>query len=145
MTTQRTTKTIALAAGLLTVASAVPMAPVSARAAGPFDGSVPLLCAAIDLMECAAGGECQRRTAEDVNLPRLLTLDFKAQSLVAADDSNRTAPIQRVERVNGRLILQGGQEGRAWSVVIEEATGKLSAGVVDQQGAFAVFGVCTTR
>jgi hypothetical protein len=144
MTTPRTTKTLAGLMGLLVIGSALLVAPVTTRAAGPFDGSVPLLCAAIDLMECSAGGECQRRTAEDINLPRFLNVDFKAQSLASADD-NRTAPIQRVERMNGRLILQGGQEGRAWSLVIEEATGKLSAGVVDQEGAFAVFGACTTR
>jgi hypothetical protein len=105
MTTQRITKTLTAQAGLLTIVLGI--APVTTQAAGPFDGSVPLLCAPIELMECAAGGECQRRTAEDVNLPRFLTLDFKAQSLAAADDSKRTAPIQRVERVNGRLILQG--------------------------------------
>jgi hypothetical protein len=144
MTAQRTTKTIAELLGLLTIASTLLVAPVTTRAGGPFDGSVPLLCAAIELMECLAGGECQRRTAEEVNLPRFLTLDFKAKSLAAADNS-RTAPIQRVERMNGRLILQGGQEGRAWSIVVEEATGTLTAGVVDQQGAFAVFGACTTR
>jgi hypothetical protein len=144
MTTPRTTKTLAGLMGLLVIGPGLLVAPVTTRAAGPFDGSVPLLCATIDLMECSAGGECQRRTAEDINLPRFLNVDFKAQSLVSAD-GNRTAPIQRVERMNGRLILQGGQEGRAWSIVIEEATGKLSAGVVDQEGAFAVFGACTTR
>ncbi len=145
MTTRKMTRTVAAWAGGLTVASALVVAPAATQAAGPFDGSAPLLCAAIDLVECAAGGECQKRTAEDVNLPRFINFDFKGQTLAAADGSNRTAPIQRVERVNGRLILQGGQEGRAWSVVIDEATGSLSAGVVDRQGAFAVFGACTTR
>lgn len=145
MVTGRNARAIARLAGLVTIAWTLVIAPLAVRAAGPFDGSVPLLCAPTELMECAPGGDCQKRTAEDINLPPFLDLDVKAQVLAAADGSRRTAPIQRVERANGHLIVQGGQEGRAWSLVIEEATGKLSAGVLDQQGVFAVFGACTTR
>lgn len=114
-------------------------------AAGPFDGTVPLLCAFTGVVECGATGECQRRTPDDVNLPSFISIDFKGQTLNAADGSTRTAPIQRFERADGRVILQGGQEGRAWSAVIVGDSGKLTAGVTDAQGAFLVFGACTTR
>ena len=30
-------------------------------AAGQFDGSDPLLCAVIQIIECGAGGDCKRR------------------------------------------------------------------------------------
>ena len=119
--------------------------PASAPAAGPFDGSVPLLCAVTDVMECGPAGDCQRRSVEAVNLPPFLVVDVSAQSIAAGDGSNRTAPIQRIERADGRVILQGGQEGRAWSAVVAADTGKLSAGVVDQQGAFVLFGACAPK
>jgi hypothetical protein len=40
--------------------------------------------------------------------------------------------------------MHGGQGGRSWSAVIEGETGRLSAGVVDHEGGFLVFGACTT-
>jgi hypothetical protein len=127
------------------LAAAILLAPVPAPAAGPFDGSVPLLCAVQDVMECGPGGDCQRRTLDAVNFPPFLVVDVGAQSMAADDGSNRTAPIQHIERADGRVILQGGQMGRAWSAVIAQDTGRLSAGVLDQQGAFVLFGACTKR
>jgi len=140
MTTPRTATAIAAAM----VMSALLLSPLPAPAAGPFDGSVPLLCAVIESMECEQGEGCEKRTLEEINLPRFLNVDFKARLLAAADDS-RSTPIQRVERVDGHVILQGLQGARAWSFAIEEATGGLSAVILDQRDAFTVFGACTRR
>ena len=107
------------------MASSVPAAPVGAAS---YDGSVPLLCAAIQIMECDAAGECHRRTAENVNLPRFIKLDFAKKTMSGAGADQRTAPIARFERANGRIIMHGGQEGRAWSLVIDGDTGNMSAG-----------------
>jgi len=46
-------------------------------------------------------------------------------------------------RVDGLLIVQGGEEGRGWSATIDEETGRMSAGVVGPDHVFAVFGACT--
>ena len=40
--------------------------------------------------------------------------------------------------------MQGGQEGRSWGAVILGETGRFSAGVVDHEVGFLIFGVCTT-
>jgi len=117
--------------------------PTVPAAAASFDGSVPLMCAAIEILECDAAGECHRRTAENVNLPRFIKLDFVKKTMSGAGADQRTAPIHGFERANGRIIMHGGQEGRAWSLVIDGGTGKLSAGVVDHDYAFLVFGACT--
>jgi len=130
-----TTRAIGLA-----VLLAVLPAPV---AAASFDGSVPLICAVSEVQECSAGGECHRRTAEGVNLPRFIKLDFTNKTMSATVGEPRTAPIASFERSNGRIIMHGGQEGRAWSLVIGGDDGHLSAGVVDQSFAFLVFGACT--
>jgi hypothetical protein len=37
--------------------------------AAQYDGSVPLLCAVIEVLDCEAGAECHRGDAESVNLP----------------------------------------------------------------------------
>lgn len=132
-------KTTLAALGLAGALGVLP-APLGAA---PFDGSVPLICAAIDVMECSAGGECHRRTAEGVNLPRFIKLDFAKKTMSGAGADQRTAPIASFERANGRIIMHGGQEGRAWSLVIDGGTGNMSAGVVDHEFAFLVFGACT--
>ena len=48
-----------------------------------------------------------------------------------------------VASVDGSTVLQGTENGRAWSIVIDQQTGKLSGSVVDAEGAFLVFGACT--
>lgn len=127
-----------LLAGLLLALVTTPRA----EAADKLDGSVPILCAAMEVLECGAGGECQRRGPEAANLPPFLKIDFKAKTIASVDGA-RKAPIHNVEQVDGRIVLHGGQEGRGWSAVIASDTGKLSASVVDAGGAFVIFGACT--
>jgi hypothetical protein len=111
--------------------------------AAPADGSTPLLCAVITVTECMPTGECQRETAESVNIPQFIRVDVAQKTLHAADDTNRTTAIKSREHLDGRLILQGGEGGRGWSMVIAEATGKMSATVVEDEVGFVIFGACT--
>lgn len=115
-----------------------------APAAVPVDGSTPLLCAVTEVQECEPGGVCQRRSPEAVNLTPFLRIDVKAKRVGTADASGRTAPIHDLAQADGRLIMHGGQEGRSWGAVIHGETGRLSAGVVDHEGGFLIFGACTT-
>jgi hypothetical protein len=101
-----------------------------------------LLCAVVNVVECSAQGDCQRSTIETANLPRFIRVNPEAKSLSSPDDT-RTAPIQSVERVNDQLVLQGGQQGRAWSATVAEKTGQMAVAVVEDQTAFVVFGACT--
>ena len=112
-------------------------------AAATYDGSVPFLCGLMTILECDDTGECQRRAAASVNLPQFVKVDAQQQKLLAADESGDSTPIERVERLDGRLLIQGGEGGRGWSAVVNEETGKLSATVVDETVAFIIFGACT--
>ena len=47
----------------------------------------------------------------------------------------------RSQRLDGRLILQGGENGRGWSATINEESGQLAAAVV--YFTFSIFGACT--
>jgi hypothetical protein len=49
--------------------------------------------------------------------------------------------VKSVQHAKGRLIMQGGKDGRGWGPVILEDTGKMSAVVAD--GALVIFGACT--
>jgi hypothetical protein len=108
-----------------------------------FDGSVPLLCAPIEVVDCEFGGKCFTGNAESVSLPQFVKVNFKEKVLSAVDDPSRTTPIAYTERNNGRLIMHGGQNGRGWTILISEETGKLSATISEEGVGFIVFGACT--
>jgi hypothetical protein len=120
------------------------LAPYAVLAA-KYDGSVPLLCAAIEVLECAAGAECHRGDAESVNLPPFVKIDVpqKVLSTTEAAAEQRKTPIRHVEQLDGQLTLQGGEGGRAWSLIIAQDTGKLTATITDDQVGFVIFGACT--
>ena len=45
--------------------------------------------------------------------------------------------------VDGQLMLQGIENGKAWNMVIGAETGKWGGSVVEHDGSFALFGACT--
>lgn len=114
--------------------------------AGEFDGSKPLICAVIETFECEQNVECQRGPAESIGLPQFVNIDFTEKTISSRTDTGpvRTTKIQQMDSVDGKLILQGVQNGRAWSMVINEMTGKLTLSASDDLSGFIVFGACTT-
>ncbi len=111
-----------------------------------FDGSKPLLCSVIETFECGPGGECQRGTAESIGIPQFLKISFNDKMISSTPEGGqlRTTKIKNIERADGKLILQGVQNGRAWSMVMIETTGKITLSASDDQAGFIVFGACTT-
>ena len=121
-------------------------------AAGDFDGSKELLCAVMDLIECMPGGKCIEVTAEDVGIPNFLRTDFMKKKLSAtfADGSKKISPIVNLEKIDGKLILQGAEEGiegvrdgLGWSLAIDEDNGKMVLTASGEAVAFVMFGACT--
>ena len=56
---------------------------------------------------------------------------------------NRATPIKNLHREDGLIFLQGVEMGRAFSFVIQEETGDLSAAVAREDVTVSVFGACT--
>ena len=120
--------------------------------ASDFDGSNPLICAVIDVVECQPGGKCQQITAEDVGIPQFLKINFKEKKISAihADGSKRSTTIERSEKVDGKLIIQGAEDGIegvrdgvGWSLAIAEETGKTVLTASGDEVGFVIFGACT--
>ena len=61
-----------------------------------------------------------------------------------ADGTLRTVGIERMERENGMIVVQGGQEGRGWSATIGEDTGKMTLTASGDRFGFIIFGACTS-
>src|SRR3972149_1259028 len=115
------------------MAIAISFAPLQVAAAGKYDGAVPLLCVPIAIVGGEGGGEGGHGTAEGVNLPQFIKVNFKEKLSSAAEEGGATAPIKHFERDYGRLIMHGGQGGRGWAVVFFEKAGeKAGAGTDDR-------------
>jgi hypothetical protein len=110
--------------------------------AGTFDGSQPFLCAVQTVMECDMSGTCERHvdTADETGIT-FLRIDVGKGTITAGP--TRTSTLRGTTRLDGRLILQGGEQGRGFSANIDEETGRLAAAVVDNDHTFSLFGACT--
>jgi len=121
---------------------------IVAGAAGPamaanYDGSKPLICAVSTIMECDAG-QCDRYAPPDTpaGAPAFFKIDVPGKVVTAS--AGRKSPLITNMHINGRLVIQGGENGRGWSATIDEDTGVMSAAVVDEDHTFSLFGACTT-
>ena len=120
--------------------------------AADFDGSEPLLCASVDVMECDAGGECFRATADSIGAPQFYRVNFKEKKIIGISQSKKGPPsqIERMESVDGKLILQGAEDGWegikdgvGWSLAISEETGRMVLTASGDDVGFVIFGACT--
>lgn len=136
-------KLIPVAAPLALLALSLPL---RVEAAG-FDGSVPLLCAAIDIVSCAPGGDCRRETAESINAPQFLAIDAAGKTVSGTRPNGEmlTTAIETVRRAEDTLVLQGTETPLTWSIVITEPRGLMTLTAAGGETAFVAFGACTQR
>jgi hypothetical protein len=128
-------------------------ASVAAHAAD-FDGSKPLLCSVINLTECTASDGCQKTTIESTGMPQFLKVDPAKKVVTSAKpiEGRKPTKIERMERIDGKLILQGAEDGIedvrdgiGWTAAISESTGKFIFTASGEEVAFVVFGACIAQ
>jgi hypothetical protein len=131
---------------VLFVSAAMVLAAASAARADDLAGADQLLCTAVQATNCTNDGDCTQDLPWNLNIPQFIQVDLKTRKLstTKASGENRTTPIEYLKRENGLIVLQGFERGRAFSFVIAEATGMLSAAVAAEGRAVVVFGACTT-
>jgi hypothetical protein len=117
----------------------------SAANADGFDGSQPLICASMEAYDCAPGEDCIKGTAESIDAPQFMRLDFehKVARATRANGEERTAKIESMTQEEGKLILQGVQLGLGWSMTIAQENGAMTLTAAGDRMAFVVFGACT--
>jgi hypothetical protein len=124
-----------LLSGALTAAAALPVS------ASDFDGSKLLICAPVEAMDCVAGGACEKNTPDEVGAPAFIRIDVARKAVVGP---KRTSAIQVLEKTDQQLLLQGTELGYGWTLALDQETGKLSITLANREGAFVLFGACTT-
>jgi len=122
--------------------------------AGDFDGTKPLLSAVIKVFECSENGDCKQVTPENVGMPQFFIIDMNEKKIfpTKASGIRNISKIENVERVDGKLILQGAEDGQmdvrdgtGWTIAISEETGKMVMTASGDQVGFVAFGACTPR
>jgi hypothetical protein len=127
--------------------AALPLQALSAD----YDGSKTLLCATQYVSQCDAGADCVNVFPESVNIPDFFIVNTQ-EKLIGAINSDRTTPVERVEHLDGKLVLQGAddgvedvRDGLAWSMAISEDTGKMVLSAAGDGFAMVVFGACAQK
>ena len=122
--------------------------------AASFNGSLNLLCAPQVAIECGPDGSCEQAMAASVNLPSFFQIDFTAKTLTAITESEdkRSSKIKTMEFLDNKLFLQGAddgvedvRDGLAWSMSIDQDSGRMVITASGENEAFVVFGACTPR
>ena len=108
--------------------------------AGDFDGSLPLICATVEALDCVSGTECFRGPPDGVGAPAFVRIDFEAKSIRGP---RRTTPILLMEQGDNQVLLQGTELGYAWALALNQTSGRFSASMTNLEGAFLLFGSCT--
>ena len=85
-------------------------------------------------------------------MPDFIKIDFKGKTITSAADGEdkRSTEIERFEKVDGKVIIQGAEDGLenardgdGWSLAIMEDTGKMDLTPSGDQVGFVLFGACT--
>ena len=138
-------QSILLAVGLLTAGLIM---------AADFDGSKTLVCANQLVNECLPAQHCRLVAPQSVNLPNFFKVDTGNKIITGKHDGgiDASTPIERLEHMDGKLILQGADngiegvpDGNGWTLAIEEDTGKMSMTASGDGFVIVAFGACMTR
>ncbi len=123
-------------AGLLATGSAT---------AENLEGVDEMVCAAGHAQICLETGDCYSTTPWELAMPDFVVIDIKKKiiSTTKAGQLNRATEFTGVEKSDGVIFLQGIEYGRAFSFVIDEATGRMTVAVSLDGMSVTVFGACT--
>ena len=129
----------------LAIAAALVFLAAPAVSADDLTGASGLLCSPAQATVCNPEDGCETAPPWVWNIPSFIkvNLDEKTMSTTEASGENRVTPIANVQRSGGRIFLQGVERGRAFSFVVDEATGMITAAVARDGFTVSVFGACT--
>lgn len=130
---------------ICTVMTAASLLIPTAAAADDLAGADSFLCAASQVTVCSVDGTCASEPPWKLDIPQFIQVDLEKKTLSTTEASgeNRSTPIKNLERDEGMIVLQGYENGRAFSFMIAEEDGMASIAVARDGLSVSVFGVCT--
>ncbi|MDX1556108.1 MAG: hypothetical protein R3212_08785 [Xanthomonadales bacterium] len=113
--------------------------------ADDVSGADRVICSILDSEVCLAEEGCAPLHHQELNIPQFIRIDARSGvlSTTEASGENRQTKADSVTRSDGQLILQGVEEGRAFSIFIDEPSGHATFAAAADALSVAVFAACT--
>lgn len=110
-------------------------------------GAKRLLCSPFDVHECSVGANCEQGEPWELDLPPFVEIDLEGKQFRSTPSSGkqRTTPIRTVEHDGQIIVLQGYEQGRAFSGIISETSGVITLSVTLDDRVVVIYGACTPR
>ena len=110
-----------------------------------LEGVDNMICAAAQVQICIENDSCYSATAAELGVPDFVVIDTKKKliSTTKASGLNRSTSFTSVSKSEGLIFLQGIEDGRAFSFVLDEQTGRMTVAVSRDGLTVSVFGACT--
>ncbi len=104
------------------------------------------ICAVEQVTACPAFEPCERTLPGAVDLPALIKIDRTAKVVVSQHGNGemRTSPIGFEAESDDALILQGMEDGLAWSMRVSLETERFAFVAAREDIGFTAFGVCSS-
>lgn len=118
----------------------------STAQADNISGTDRILCATSTVMLCVEDGACFPLSVLDgSDIPKFLIIDTKNKTIstTKASEVNRESFVANLSRDGGRIFLQGVENNRAYSILIEEDSGQFAGAIARDGITLSVFGACT--
>lgn len=109
------------------------------------EGVDKMICSAGQAQICLETADCYSATPWELSIPDFVIIDLKKKtvSTTKASGLDRSTTFSKVELEDGLIYLQGIDGGRAFSFVIDEASGRMTAAIARDGLSVTVFGACT--
>jgi len=127
------------------IIAATTLAVCSVAFAENLEGVDEMICAAGQAQICLETGDCYAIPPLDLDIPEFVLINTAKRTIstTKASGENRASAFTMFDRAAGLITMQGAEGGRAFSFVIHEATGRLTAAIARDGLTVTVFGACT--
>lgn len=111
-----------------------------------LEGVDKMICAAAQVQICIENDTCYAATPAELDIPNFVVIDTRKKTISTtnASNQNRSTPFTNVEKSDGLLYLQGIEGGRAFSFVIDKASGRMTVAVSHDGLSVSVISARTT-
>lgn len=130
---------------LILAAASLALLAIAPAFADDVTGADHLLCTTVRATECYADGGCLSGNPEEWGSPRFVKVDFQEKMLrtTEASGEDRSTPMKSIEREGDRIFIQGVQDSRAFSIVLDQDSGTGSTAIVLEGHVLTLFSYCT--
>lgn len=108
--------------------------------AGDFDGTKALICAPVVVMDCVVDEGCTKGTPDELGAPAFIRIDFEKKLIIGP---KQVTPIVSMDKNDKQILMQGTELGFGWTIMVG-AEGRLITSMIDHNGAYLMYGACTT-